>query len=344
MRLIRNNVDSTPLRSGEGGVWRAVDGEWRQLHGDFHRAGVSIEHHRFRVAKELNWARSFHTDSLEICLNLQGGASLRAGEADAATTLGARSMAGYATGKRGAALRASRSAHDQHHFVTLELSRPFLVERLGAAVPETALRDPVRRYLQGENDDAAIAFVEPMPVAVQNATRALMDPPVGRSVRPLWYGAKTLELLTLLLFSPEAAASVSASGTIPGEMFCARQKRLSGERVTRAKALLERDLENPPTLEMLAAEVQCSPFHLSRAFSEHTGLTIPQFLRQVRLERAARWLREGRGNVTEVAIAVGYRSLSHFSKAFWERFGCCPGLYADPKLAALAPGRNRLRR
>lgn len=338
-------ANPTPLRSGENGVWRAVDGEWRQLHGDFHREGVSIEHHRFRVAKELNWARSFHADSLEICLNLQGGASLCARADGPATTLGARSMAGYATGRGRGSLRASRSAHDQHHFVTLELSRPFLVEQLGEGALESALRDPVRRYLKGEEEAPAIAFAEPMPVAVQNAVRALVDPPVGRSVRPLWYGAKTLELLTLLLFSPEAEEpETGIPATAAGEMFCAQQKRLSGERVTRAKALLERDLENPPTLEMLAAEVRCSPFHLSRAFSEHTGLTIPQFLRQVRLERAARWLREGRGNVTEVAIAVGYRSLSHFSKAFWERFGCCPGLYADPKLAALAPGRIRMRK
>jgi AraC-like DNA-binding protein len=31
--------------------------------------------------------------------------------------------------------------------------------------------------------------------------------------------------------------------------------------------------------------------------------------------------------VTEVALEVGYSSLSHFSHAFCETMGCCPGLY-----------------
>ena len=57
------------------------------------------------------------------------------------------------------------------------------------------------------------------------------------------------------------------------------------------------------------------------------GKTITQYLRQLRMERAAELLRAGEFNVTEVALEVGYNSLSHFSAAFHEMFGCCPGLY-----------------
>jgi AraC-like DNA-binding protein len=56
-------------------------------------------------------------------------------------------------------------------------------------------------------------------------------------------------------------------------------------------------------------------------------MTISQYLRQLRLERAAELLRAGEHNVTEVALEVGYSSLSHFSQAFHAAFGCCPGLY-----------------
>ncbi len=45
------------------------------------------------------------------------------------------------------------------------------------------------------------------------------------------------------------------------------------------------------------------------------------------IERAAELLREGKHNVTEAAFEVGYSSLSHFTVAFREVFGCCPGLY-----------------
>ena len=97
------------------------------------------------------------------------------------------------------------------------------------------------------------------------------------------------------------------------------------------KEILTRDLANPPTLEMLGQEVGCSPFYLSRIFSREVGQTIPQYLRNVRMERAAELLRTGRYNVTEAATEVGYSSLSHFSKAFCETIGCCPVLYPVAK-------------
>src|SRR5439155_22364149 len=115
------------------------------------------------------------------------------------------------------------------------------------------------------------------------------------------------------------------------EFFCMRHKRLARERVERVKEILGRDLANPPTLAMLGHEVGCSPFYLSRIFSREVGQTIPKYLRNVRMERAAELLRTGRYNVTEAAIEVGYSSLSHFSKAFCETIGCCAVLYPVTK-------------
>ena len=63
-------------------------------------------------------------------------------------------------------------------------------------------------------------------------------------------------------------------------------------------------------------------------------MTISAHLRQARLQRAAELLRGGGANVTEAAMAVGYSSLSHFSKAFAEAFGCCPCLYGRKPGAA----------
>jgi AraC-like DNA-binding protein len=91
--------------------------------------------------------------------------------------------------------------------------------------------------------------------------------------------------------------------------------------------LLKKNLAEPPTLEELGGKIGCSHFYLSRIFSAQTGQTITQHLRQLRMERAAELLRAGELNVTEVALEVGYSSLSHFSAAFHEMFGCCPGLY-----------------
>ncbi len=94
-----------------------------------------------------------------------------------------------------------------------------------------------------------------------------------------------------------------------------RQKRVARDRVERTKELLAREMVNPPSLEAIGQEVGCSPFYLSRIFSREVGLTIPQFLRNLRMERAAELLRSGRYNVTEAATEVGYASLSHFQQS-----------------------------
>ena len=316
----------TSRPAAENGAWKNIDGEWRQLYGNFDRDGISVEYHSFRSRKELDWARSFHQDSLEICLNLQGSGRLQAGARQ--VSLGVRTIAFY-THTHSARLAATRAADELHHFVTVEMDRNFLERQVGTAVDH--LHGDVGTFLTAHTAAPVFAMVQPMPVAVQNTAHALIEPPIqgASQAQQLWYQAKVLELMALLLFVPDPKHKGSAS-----ELFCERQKRVGRERVEQVRALLERDLENPPTLEQLASAVGCGAFHLSRSFSQHLGQTIPQYLRQVRMERAAQMLREGRSNVTETAIAVGYSSLSHFSKAFWETHGCCPGLYGNAKLAS----------
>ena len=70
-------VGKSPLRRRklaftEAPAWEAVGGGWRQLHGNFQGLGYSIEWHDFSTKSDLDWSRSFHPDSLEICLNLCG--------------------------------------------------------------------------------------------------------------------------------------------------------------------------------------------------------------------------------------------------------------------------------
>ena len=137
------------------------------------------------------------------------------------------------------------------------------------------------------------------------------------AAQPLWYQCKALELAVTFLIQPPPEP----------EMFCTRQQRLAQERVEQVIFLLKQNLAEPPSLEELGKKIGCSHFYLSRIFSAQTGHTITQHLRQLRMERAAELLKSGEHNVTEAALEVGYNSLSHFSAAFHETFGCCPGLY-----------------
>ncbi len=67
---------------------------------------------------------------------------------------------------------------------------------------------------------------------------------------------------------------------------------------------------------------------LFRRVKAETGQSSDDYLRERRLQAAARLLRERAGNVAEVADAVGYASVSHFSRRFRERFDITPAAYA----------------
>jgi AraC family transcriptional regulator len=294
-------------------AWREVKDGWRPLYGDVDQTGVAVEWHDFRTEHSFNWGRTFHPRSLEFCLNLEGHGEI-----------GAPDKVDYSPGNCGyyaigdEPLAASRRARDHHQFVTLEFSRKHLQSQF--VQNEADLEPEIRRVIFGQKNETVVAPARAMSIEQRNVVASLSAPPVAKAGQILWYQSKALELMAHFLFAPKDP-----------EFFCMRQKRVARERVERTKDLLARDLANPPTLEMLGQEVGCSPFHLSRIFSREVGLTIPQFLRNLRMERAAALLRSGRYNVTEAATEVGYSSLSHFSKAFCETIGCCPVLYPAAK-------------
>jgi AraC-like DNA-binding protein len=301
--------------AAEVDAWREVKDGWRPLYGDVDQFGVAVEWHDFRTERSFDWGRSFHPRSLEFCLNLQGhGAVGAVGRRQSDYVPGDSGY--YAVGDE--RLPASRRAHDHHQFVTLEFSRKHLQKQL--VQNESDLEPEIRRVIFDDKNENVVAPARPMSIQQRNVVATLADPPVAKAAQILWYQSKALELMAHFLFEPKDP-----------EFFCMRQKRVARDRVERTKELLARDLANPPSLEMLGQEVGCSPFYLSRIFSREVGLTIPQYLRNIRMERAAELLRSGRFNVTEAAIEVGYSSLSHFSKAFCETIGCCPVLYPAAK-------------
>ena len=296
---------------GEAALWRALGARWRQLFGDFARLGVSFEWHELDAGQEVDWAPSFHPESIELCLNLSGSGEvvLR----DDIMRIEAWTAGFYRQGTD--PLRARRFGARLHQFITVELSAGFLARHLDGSCAEL---DPlVSETVAGRRLPSALGRVEPLNTRLRDLVASLRQPPVLASAQALWYQAKAVELMGEFFFQPPTR----------DELFCHRHHRVARDRVERAMALLRRDLPDPPTLEQLGREVGCSPFYLSRTFSKETGRTIPQYLRQLRLERAAELLKLGALNVTEVALEVGYNSLSHFSQAFHQQFGCCPGLY-----------------
>ena len=296
----------------EAPAWETVGNGWRQLHGNFHDQGFSIEWHDFSTKLDLDWSRSFHPGSLEICLNVAGYGEVQAGRRSLEL---ATSTAGFYA-QNDSRLTAMRRGGERHQFLTIEFSLPFLERHV---LPGERGVNPrlSRVFTETARDTAAVSEPVRLTTEHQQMVMSLRRPPVYAAAQRLWYQAKALEVAAALLYQP----------LVGEELFCQRYKRLNQERAQKVVEILKKNLAEPPPLEEIGRRVGCSQFHLSRLFTQEMGKTISAHLRDLRMERAAELLREGKMNVTEAALEVGYSSLSHFTVAFRETFACCPGLY-----------------
>ena len=310
-RLSSKSPAGTNSTFTESAAWRDVGAGWQPLFGSFRGVGYSIEWHDFFAKREFDWAASFHPGCLELCLNLEGNGFV---EARGRRTEFTPNTAGFYH-RDSEPLRARRTAGERHQFLTVEFSCPFLEKHLSGT--EAMLHPIVRSAMKGCPCELVSGLTTKLTAGQQQIISTLRQPPVYPAAQAVWYQCKALELAVTFLVQPPPEQ----------ELFCTRQQRLAQERVEQVIFLLKQDLAEPPTLEELGRKIGCSHFYLSRSFSNHTGQTITQYLRQLRMERAAELLRSGEYNVTEAALEVGYASPSHFSQAFHEAFGCCPGLY-----------------
>jgi AraC-like DNA-binding protein len=96
----------------------------------------------------------------------------------------------------------------------------------------------------------------------------------------------------------------------------------------RAKDLIDRDFAAPLDVPALAREAHASRAHFVRSFKRAFGETPHRYLLRRRIERAKELLRNTPLSVTEVSLAVGFRSLGSFSSAFRQLVGESPSAYA----------------
>src|SRR5215471_6331337 len=93
-------------------------------------------------------------------------------------------------------------------------------------------------------------------------------------------------------------------------------------RVYRVMDYIEGHLAEELTLEQLAAVAAFSPFHFHRVFAAITGETLSDFIRRIRLERAASALAMlHETSVLEIALRCGFSSAATFARAFKGYFG-----------------------
>lgn len=95
------------------------------------------------------------------------------------------------------------------------------------------------------------------------------------------------------------------------------------------KIINENISESDLNVEMLAMGVGMSRVHMHRKLKELTNMSARDFIKSIRLKQAAELITNQKLTVSEVAYALGFSNLSHFSNTFREFYGMSPKEYAQ---------------
>jgi AraC family transcriptional regulator len=100
------------------------------------------------------------------------------------------------------------------------------------------------------------------------------------------------------------------------------------ERVNRAIDYVVSHLEEPLRLEDGSRAALLSPFHFHRVFQALVGVTLAEFVKRLRLEKALFTMAHARRpSLTAIALSCGFSSSSDFSRCFRQRFGVPPSAF-----------------
>lgn len=102
--------------------------------------------------------------------------------------------------------------------------------------------------------------------------------------------------------------------------------------VQRMQDYIEEHLDEEMNMAELARVSLYSPWHSYRLFREHTGLTVSEYIRRLRLSKSALRLKSGTVRVTQIAYDLGFGSVDGYQRAFRREFGCNPAEYARTKV------------
>lgn len=100
--------------------------------------------------------------------------------------------------------------------------------------------------------------------------------------------------------------------------------------VQKALHCVEENMENPEySVEKLAADIGMTRMSLYRKLQSITGQTPTEFIRSIRLKRAAQLLQNYQLSIVEITDMVGFNTPRYFTKCFKETFGILPSEYSN---------------
>lgn len=107
----------------------------------------------------------------------------------------------------------------------------------------------------------------------------------------------------------------------------AGQNRRAGRIVRNAQSIIANEIRQPINVQLLAHQMKISPNYLSAVFKSETGVRLTEYIASVKMQEAARLIRETDRNIAEISVDLGYDGANYFSKLFKKHYGVNPSDY-----------------
>ena len=97
---------------------------------------------------------------------------------------------------------------------------------------------------------------------------------------------------------------------------------------------IQTHLEGDLSLDVLAERVGFSAYHFHRIFHEVLGEPVKEYIRRLRVERAAYRLKISEETILKIALNAGFKTHESFTRAFQRQFGITPSQFRSSSLQA----------
>ncbi len=100
------------------------------------------------------------------------------------------------------------------------------------------------------------------------------------------------------------------------------------EIIRRAQQYISQHVREKMSVTQVAKMTDVSTSYLTALFHKHLQIAPGEYIRRIKLQESKQMIREGNRNFTEIAAALQYSTIHHFSRQFKEKFGITPSEYA----------------
>lgn len=100
------------------------------------------------------------------------------------------------------------------------------------------------------------------------------------------------------------------------------------EIICRAQQYISENVRNKLSVPLVAKNADVSPSYLTTLFHKHLQIPPGEYIRRIKLQESKQLIREDKLNISQIAEALQYSTIHHFSRQFKDKFGMTPTEYA----------------